>query len=768
MDTHDRVNSIGALVVAAVLAFATTGQYGIAVAQVDAQIFTDRLTYSPGDEVEISGIGFLANSMISLTINHPDYNIVNWDALSDENGEFQTIYRLDVFSETYTITATDGLNSASTTFSDPSVNMIGADAGVSTHLTAATAEDYGSFTVPPTTSVSKTIKVKGNGYGGGGPGAVPFPVACSASFDSAGSSAALTGKVTLDNSLCSITSNSPTGAGPVGVTVTTTGLLPGTYTGKLVGTATSGGTENYFFKLTIAAGDTSPPVITKVITGTLGDNGWYTSDVSIDWTVSDPESAVIIDSGCVDTTITSDTAGTTLTCEAHSAGGSSSDSVTIMRDATAPTISGSATPSPNTDGWNNADVTVSFTCGDALSGIFSCTADSTLVEGADQSVTGTAKDNAGNTDSDTVSNIDIDMTLPGITGSKSPGPNANGWNNVDVTVSFLCTDGLSGIKSCTDPITLSAEGQDQEATGTAVDYADNSASVTVTGINIDKTQPTISGTPTTLANANNWYKNDVIIAWTTSDELSGIDPATDPADSTISTEGTDLFATESVSDLAGNSNTADSSPKVNIDKTLPDVSLVDGPADGESYYFGSVPAVPTCSASDALSGLDGSCSISGYSTAVGSHTVTATATDKAGNTNSDTASYTVLAWTLKGFYQPVDMDTLTKVMVNIVKGGSTVPLKFEIFAGPTELTATTYGTPSAPVGIFSAKKVACDSSDTPDEIEVYTTGGTVFRYDGTSGQYIYNWQVPKGAGICYDTTFTAADGSMLTAHFKSK
>src|SRR6185503_9770385 len=161
MNTHNRVSSVGALVIAAVLVFATMGQYGVAVAQGEAQIFTDKLTYSPGDDVIISGMGFLANTTISLSINHPDYNIVNWDAYSDENGAFETTYRLDVFSETYTVTATDGLNSASTTFSDPSVNMIGADAGVSTHSTAATAEDYGSFTVPPTTSVSKTIKVKG-------------------------------------------------------------------------------------------------------------------------------------------------------------------------------------------------------------------------------------------------------------------------------------------------------------------------------------------------------------------------------------------------------------------------------------------------------------------------------------------------------------------------------------------------------------------------------------------------------------------------------
>ena len=39
---------------------------------------------------------------------------------------------------------------------------------------------------------------------------------------------------------------------------------------------------------------------------------------------------------------------------------------------------------------------------------------------------------------------------------------------------------------------------------------------------------------------------------------------------------------------------------------------------------------------------------------------------------------------LKGFYSPVDMNDA----LNMVKAGSTVPLKFEIFAGTTEFTTT--------------------------------------------------------------------------------
>src|SRR5262249_25775042 len=37
-------------------------------------------------------------------------------------------------------------------------------------------------------------------------------------------------------------------------------------------------------------------------------------------------------------------------------------------------------------------------------------------------------------------------------------------------------------------------------------------------------------------------------------------------------------------------------------------------------------------------------------------------------------------WTITGFYQPVDMP-IPVMMLNVVKGGSTVPLKFNIYAG---------------------------------------------------------------------------------------
>jgi hypothetical protein len=113
-------------------------------------------------------------------------------------------------------------------------------------------------------------------------------------------------------------------------------------------------------------------------------------------------------------------------------------------------------------------------------------------------------------------------------------------------------------------------------------------------------------------------------------------------------------------------------------------------------------------------------------------------------------------WTLKGFYRPVDMNGV----YNIVKNGSTVPLKFEIFAGSTELTYTAY------VKSLAYAQTSCAATATTDEIETTATGGTSLRYDSSAGQFIYNWKTPSTAGKCYRVTMTAMDGSSLVAYFK--
>jgi hypothetical protein len=141
--------------------------------------------------------------------------------------------------------------------------------------------------------------------------------------------------------------------------------------------------------------DSTPPVITSDVVGTLGNNGWYVSNVTVSWTVSDPDSAISSPSGCDSTTISADTASTTLTCTATSAGGTSSSSVTIKRDATAPALAPTVVPNPV---LLNGTATASANASDSLSGLASssCGTVNTSSVGT-KSVLCTATDKAGNT-----------------------------------------------------------------------------------------------------------------------------------------------------------------------------------------------------------------------------------------------------------------------------------------------------------------------------------------------------------------------------------
>jgi hypothetical protein len=252
----------------------------------------------------------------------------------------------------------------------------------------------------------------------------------------------------------------------------------------------------------------------------------------------------------------------------------------------------------------------------------------------------------------------------------------------------------------------------------------------------------------------------VIVTTSGMDLISGVPTCTAPQQQQVDTSGT-TFSGSCTNGAGLLGNAADLAVKRDANAPLTP-TFVGGPADGGSYNFGSVPAAPTCSSSDTMSGL-ASCVVTGYSASVGGHSLTATATDNAGNTAMSGRSYTVLAWLLKGFYQPVDMPVVGGPIVwNTVKNGSTVPLKFEVFSGSTELTDV------AAIKSFAVNQVSCANSSYEDVIELTTTGGTVLRYDSTGGQFVQNWQTPKKAGNCYSVTMTTQDLSSITAWFKLK
>ena len=91
--------------------------------------------------------------------------------------------------------------------------------------------------------------------------------------------------------------------------------------------------------------DRSAPTVQPVVAGTVGNNGWYTSDVQVSWSIGESPAHIISSDGCGTSTVTEDTAGVTLTCTVTSGGGTASSLVTVKRDATPPVLTwGSPTP----------------------------------------------------------------------------------------------------------------------------------------------------------------------------------------------------------------------------------------------------------------------------------------------------------------------------------------------------------------------------------------------------------------------------------------
>jgi hypothetical protein len=144
-------------------------------------------------------------------------------------------------------------------------------------------------------------------------------------------------------------------------------------------------------------GDPTPPVVTPALVGTLGMNGWYTTNVTLNWTVVDPQSLILSTTGCDATTLTSDTTGKTFTCSATSDGGTTTVSKTIKSDMTPPSATATPARPPDANGWYNHAVTVTFAGTDGTSGIASCSA--ATYSGPDNptgTLAGSCTDNAGN------------------------------------------------------------------------------------------------------------------------------------------------------------------------------------------------------------------------------------------------------------------------------------------------------------------------------------------------------------------------------------
>lgn len=701
-------------------------------------------------------------------------------------------------------------------------------------------------------------------------------------------------------------------------------VSPGSYTipqNRFTVTNNGGTTGSYAaqtaaFQVTVSAPpDSTGPVITKIVSGTSGSNGWYTSNVTVSWSVSDLESPVVIDSGCGTQNFTSETPATSSSCTAHSAGGSSSESLPLKIDKTGPSATLSPTGVLGLNGWFTSDVTVATSGSDSMGGQVTCTADQSLTdETPGVVVNGSCTNEAGLKTDATPVTVKIDKTGPSASlGITAGTPGSNGWYVSDVTVSTTGEDDMSGPVSCTAPVDLTTDTSSTPVNGSCTNEAGITTPALPLTVKVDKTDPDAHVSLDGSLSATDWYVSDVIATTSGSDTVSK--PVTCTAPQTFGTDGVDYVAEGDCTNDAGRTQHAlsdefridqtapegvtlqvasgtlgangwytssivvetvgsdvtsgvvctlpqpvkmsgtfeltgsctngagliteaepltvrvDMSPPtasleatgtvgangwytsnvkvltvgedetsgatctaeqdftqntdgtlvsgscingagvktdaaditIKIDKDAPtNIQFLGGISNGDTFGFSFVPAAPTCTASDAVSGLD-ACSVQGYSTSFGDHTLTASAIDNAGNTATREIKYTVVHWNVKGFYAPVDMDSGTTKILNTVKNGSTVPLKFEIFSGATELTTT-----SSVVQPLIATKVNCGTGAEEATVEILGSGATALRYDTTTGQFVYNWKTPTQKSTCWDVKVVALDGTEIQTHFSLK
>ena len=372
--------------------------------------------------------------------------------------------------------------------------------------------------------------------------------------------------------------------------------------------------------------DKTEAIITSLIEPAPNTAGWNNTDATVRFDCSD-ELSGIAECSIPITVVTEGMSQPVIGQAVDVADNLSTMTATLNIDKTSPTISTQIAPAANANGWHNSDPTVTFLCEDSLSGVQACSEPVTVItEAANQAINGSVVDVADNNAS-TSATINLDKTAPVITASVEPLPNAAGWNNSTVIVRFSCSDGLSDVESCTQPVTVELEGADQTVSGTAVDRAGNSSTTTVT-LNIDKTAPLVSVAANPAANAAGWHNNDTTLIYTCSDALSGI--ATCPADQAVGSEGAAQSFSADAVDVAGNS--ASASITLQVDKTAPLISSqLDPEPNANGWHNSDVTVSYICS--DVLSGM-GSCTEPVViSTEGAGQSHTGTAVDVADNTS---------------------------------------------------------------------------------------------------------------------------------------
>jgi hypothetical protein len=787
----------GRLVIAGGIGGGNGGSAGsLALASVERYAFatvkTDHDDYAPGQTVTITGQGWEPGETVTLLLHeaphamwHEDRTLV---AIADAAGR---IFNNDFAPETHHIgvrfylTATGSVSQAQMTFTDGELlttEVVGAADDVT--VTQGTTANFtirlsssgplkcvATPATPATATVRTVFSLSSTGVLSSSISSSPLPFYGGAQIGSGNNcDTTWNGAPTAYSVPATITAAATTPVGNYSIVL----VAPGTTTVSNPAGMGAGLTDALSTTITVhvvAPADSTPPVVSPTVTGTSGSNGWYVSDVTVSWAVSDPESTVTSTSGCDTSTVTTDTAGTVFTCTATSAGGTTVQSVTVKRDASAPLAELSVTAgTAGTNGWYTSDVTVHTSGSDTISGPVSCTGDQQqTAETAGATFNGSCTNDAGLTGNAAPLVVKLDKTGPTAALSVTAGtPGTNGWYTSDVTVDTDGTDNISSPVTCTADQHQTTETTGAQFTGSCTNDAGLKTDASPLTIKLDKTAPTDVNLAVTSGTAglNGWYISNVTVNTTGTDTISTPVVCTSAQHQTSDTPGT-AFNGSCTNNAGLVTNGAPLTVKV--DKTAPVITITT-PADGASYLLnGAVNTQYTCQ--DATSGA-ATCAgpvASGAALptgSVGSHNFTVNAIDNAGNAATRTNAYHVMfsTGTCLGdeghsVLQPINTDG-----TSVFKQKSTVPVKFRVCdANGVPIGANVVQT-------FNLVTVLYGTTTTMvNEPVDATTPDSTFRWDPSSQQWIFNSNTKAlSANRTYGFAITLTDASVIHYQFGLK